>query len=341
MMSRRNKNNVPNPSDDALREWFERLEWPPLDANFRFDQQRWHQEFPRRHRQRLGKTFPRPWAVAGTLILAAGIGTFTWYSMHGRFEPATAITPGGQFLAAKASPVIVEAMKALGSHSGVPLEAPQVIPYAKPPTTILSATAHVFGGSALPTYQVELWNTQQAWPVNNPHITSATSRRLAAYAGTNYAKEGLPGVRQGLQIESGYSVVPGPSTLVSIAPGITAKESHSSPSATSLAATSLRWTSGSWHMAVSAPSTRLAQRQAQQLVHSLASVRLPQTTTSGYLVVTSTASVTATGSPRIATEVIVTWNRKTTVYQVITYSDVQQPLETALLIAQSMRPYTP
>jgi len=74
----------------------------------------------------------------------------------------TTVTPGPQFLAAKASPVIVAAMKALGSQSGVPLQAPQAIPYAKQPMTILSATAHVFGGSALPTYQVELWKTNQA-----------------------------------------------------------------------------------------------------------------------------------------------------------------------------------
>jgi len=128
---------------------------------------------------------------------------------------------------------------------------------------------------------------------------------------------------------------------VSIAPGIIGKESSSHTSAASLAATSLRWIAGPWQVVVNAPSATLARQQARQLTHDLTSLSLPQPATSGYLVVNSTASVTAQGSLRIATEVIITWNRETTVYQVTTYSDVQQRLETALSIAHSMRSYKP
>ncbi len=336
-----NKKKAPDPQDDALRDWFGRFEWPAIDSNFQFDHQRWRQEFPRRQPQRTGRARPWPWVAAGILVTGIGVGTSTWYAAPHRIDTATTVTHGPQFLAAQASPVIVAAMKALGSHSGVPLQAPQAIPYAKQPMTILSATAHVFGGSALPTYQVELWQTNQAWPVNNPHITGPTSWRLAAYSGTNYAREGTQGLREGLTIESGYSVAPGPTTPVSIGPGIIGKESRSGASANSLPAISLAWALGSWQVVVNAPSATLARQQARQLTHDLTSLSLPQPATNGYLVVNSTASVTAQGRPRIATEVIITWNRATTVYQVTTYSDVQQRLESALSIAHSMRPYKP
>lgn len=340
-MPRWNKKDAPELPDDALRDWFGRLEWPAIDDDFQFDQQRWRQEFAHRQHQQTKKPYAWQWVAAGILVLATGIGTFTWHSAHGQFKPAARVMPGPEFLAAKASPVIVAAMKTLGSHFGVPLEAPQVIPYAKQPTTALSATAHVFGGSTSPTYQVELWKTNQAWPVNNPHITSPSSRRLAAYSGTNYASEGIKGVRAALKIESGYSVTPGPTTPISIVRGIIGKESRSGESANSLPATSLTWTMGSWKVVVNAPSATLARQQARNLAHDLTSLSLPQPTTRGYLVVNSTASVTAQGSPRIATEVIITWNRGTTVYQVTTYSDVQQRLITALSISHSMRPYQP
>lgn len=340
-MNHSNKQNISDLQDDALREWFGRFKWPAIDTAFQFDQQRWDHEFSRRQQQQPGRVRPWQWVAILVLTTGFGVGTALRHSAQSRPEPAATATPGPKFLAAKASPVIVEAMKALGSHPGVALEAPQAIPYAKQPTTILSAFAHVFGGSALPTYQVILWQTAQAWPVNNPHIAAPTSQRLAEYSGTNYASEGAQGVHTGLKIESGYSVAPGPTTLVPIAPGIIGKETSSYASATSLAATSLSWATGPWRMVVSAPSATLARQEAQQLVHSLVSVGLPQPTTGGYLVVNSITSVTAQGSPRIATEAIVTWNRGTTVYQVTTYSDVQQRLQTALLIAHSMRPYHP
>ncbi len=338
-MNRWHKKTIHEPQDDFLRDWFGRLEWPAIDADFQFDQQRWHQELPRRLHQRKGT--PRPWRgiAAGVLVLASGVGvgTYTFNAAHSPGEHAVA--PGPQFLAAQASPVIVDAMKALGSHPGVALEAPQVIPYAKQPTTTLSATAQVFGGRALPTYQVELWKTDQAWPVNSPHILRLTNRRLAMYSGTNYGRQGAHGLQEGLKIESGYSVAPGPTTPVSIAPGIIGQESRTVPAINSLAAASLRWTASAWRVVVNAPSIRMARQESRQLADRLESLSLPRPTTGGYLVVNSTSSVTAQGKPRIATEVVITWNRGLTVYQVTTYSDVRQRMATALAIAHSMRLY--
>ncbi len=107
----------------------------------------------------------------------------------------------------------------------------------------------------------------------------------------------------------------------------------------SLAAASLRWTASAWRLVVNAPSIRMARQESRQLADRLESLSLPRPTTGGYLMVNSTSSVTAQGKPRIATEVVITWNRGLTVYQVTTYSDVRQRMATALAIAHSMHLY--
>ncbi len=346
-MHPRDKNRA-GTDEKALRAWFDRLEWPGGDEDFHFDTQRWNQEWSRRgHPER---DTPHRWVriAIGLLVITGSVSVITLDTGHhlALSPKTTPILPKSRastplFLAAQASPVIVQAMHALGSDPRVPLEAPQTLPYAQQKTTILSATAHVWGGTALPTYQVELWQTPQAWPINSPRISVSTAYRLAAYSGTNYARQGATGLQEGLQNESGYSIAPGPQTAVPLAPGIIAQESQSSASVDTVSATSLHWKHGRWQIVVNAPSAAIARQQSQQLVQAMTARPLPTPSTQGYLVLNVTPSVTSHGSPRLAPQVSITWSRETTVYHVTTYSDVFQRTNMAIEIAHSMRRYTP
>lgn len=336
--------------DKALRRDLAQQGMPSLAGDFTFDRERWRRDWAEVSIQPGRRTRRWPWVAAAAVVLAAGgIGASQWlgYGSPGTSPVASPRQTEGHrttktavFLAAKASPVIVQAMQALG-RPAVAMEAPQTLPYAKRGSTVLSATATVWGGRTLPTYQVELWTAEHAWPVNSPRISVATAQRLATFSGTNYRQQTTAEELTGLKMQSGYSVAPSTGKPVTLGHDGSAKEYHTNAGVNRLAATSIAWREQRWDVVVNAPSTGRAFQHAQTLARDIRTLGLPTPTQKGYIVVNLFASTTAQGASRLATQVTVTWNQGATVYQVETYSDVQQRMETALQLAHSMRRYHP
>jgi hypothetical protein len=335
--------------DEALRRDLAHQGIPPLAGDFTFDRQRWQSDFGDSPVHAAKRVQRWPWTAAAIVVLAGGFGAGQWFG-HGSPGTSRVASPGEKhvhrttktavFLAAKASPVIVQAMQALG-HPAVAMEAPQTLPYAKQGPTVLSATAKVWGGHTLPTYDVELWATAQAWPVNSPHIQLSTARRLATFSGTNYSRQTTVEELTGLEMQSGYSVAPSPGKPVTLGKGLSAEEHHTNARGDRLAATSITWHQKRWDVVVNAPSTAQALQHAKALMQDIRTLGLPTPTQKGYIVVNLFASTTAQGAPRLATQATVTWNQGAMVYQVQAYSDVQQRMDTALAIAHTMRLYEP
>ena len=206
-------------------------------------------------------------------------------------------------------------------------EAPTVLPQAK-------------SGSRQLYYRT--WDTTTG-PILNYNVQfSSPSQRLATFSGSTFT-----GISAGSSVWLPYAAPTNGQTThstVKLSDGIVASEqTFIAPknSAKEVSAASLKWSEGRWQIEVSqTQSTQVPLAQADAVAAYLHSHFMPVPQSKGSIFVNvypgMNAQGQATGSSVSET---IKWQEGQHVYEVDTYSQVQNPIQTGLAMAISMKPY--
>ncbi|RIV22823.1 hypothetical protein D2Q93_08960 [Alicyclobacillaceae bacterium I2511] len=191
----------------------------------------------------------------------------------------------------------------------------------------------------------QTWQTLQG-PIRNYSVLfSSPTHRLGGFSVSRYNSIGT--ATEDFRGQSGFpKSLPGATTTVQLATGLSG-QAHvlqaQGDNAKEISFGAVTWQEGRWLLIVSENGgTTLPMGTVNQVIAYLSQHFMPVPQTQGAIVVQLQPGLTATGQPDLthpSLQMYVTWQLDNRLLQVQTYTHCQNPVDTALAMAISMRPY--